>query len=885
MLILRGEAGVGKTALLHYCARQAAGCRVAQIAGMESELELPFAALHQLCHPMLGGLAALPEPQQQALRVAFGLTIGTPPDRFLVGLAVLSLLAEVGKHRPLVCLIDDAQWLDTASARVLGFVGRRLLAESVMLLFAVREAGEERMFPALPRLDVEGLVDSDAQAVLTAAVAGHLDERVRDRIVAETGGNPLALLELTRAMNDIELSGGFVVPSSAALSGGLHEHYLRRVRGLPAQTQRLMLLAAADPTGDATLVWRAGRILGVGPRDAVVAASEQLLEIGSQVRFHHPLVRSAAYAAGTEEDRGAAHRALADATDRLADPERRVWHLADAATAPDEDIAAELEQIADAVQGRAGLTAAAAFLERAAALTADPVRRADRALSAAQAYLHAGALDAGRRLVAEAAALAADDLQWAHVEQLRGQLDAAAGSGREASVRLLKAANRLESMDIPRARETYLQSWWAAVLAGRFAAPGGDLMAVCEAARSAPQTTDARACDLLLDGLTTMIIDGRPAAAPTLRRAVERFLSDQVSDDDWLRWGWSATTAAFSLWDAACWAELSARQVTLARKSGALTSLVLSLSYHGFMTTCCGDFEAVSTLVAEHNAVKEVTGIRMASLGARLVAAYQGRAAGGPASFSETDADEAESGDGYALQITCLASAVLNNGIGRHTDALAAAREIAFEISFLAPFALSELIEAAVKTEDIEQARGALRQLMALTVPGSDWAAGMAARGRALIGTDDDAERWYRESIDCLARTPLRTELARAHLLYGEWLRSADRRADARHQLRVAHELFTTMGAEAFAERARHELAAAGVGIRPRSGGTQDDLTPQEEHIARLARDGRTNSEIATELFISTRTVEWHLHKVFAKLGITSRRGLRDALRVGSRDD
>jgi DNA-binding CsgD family transcriptional regulator len=880
-LVVRGDAGVGKTALLHYCARQAAGCRVAQIAGVESELELPFAALHQLCHPMLGGLAALPEPQQQALRVAFGLTTGTAPDRFLVGLAVLSLLAEIGTQRPLVCLVDDAQWLDTASAQVLGFVGRRLLAESVLLLFAAREAGAARVFPALPSLTVEGLIDSDARAVLTAAVAGHLDERVRDRVVAETGGNPLALLESARGMNAVELSGGFVVPSTAALSSRLHEHYLRRVRDLPEQTRRLMLLAAADPTGDATLLWRAGRTLGVGPRDAAVAASEQLLEIGSQVRFRHPLVRSAAYAAGTEEDRGAVHRALAEATDPRVEPERRVWHLADAAKDPDESVAGELERIADAVQNRAGLTAAAAFLQRAVALSADPVRRADRALSAAQAYLHAGALDDGRRLVAEAAVTAADDLQRARVEQLNGQLEAAAKPGREASLRLLKAATQLESLDVRRARDTYLQAWWAAVLAGRFAAPGGDLVAVCEAARSAPRAPEVRACDLLLDGLTTMIIESRAAAAPALRRAVEVFLSDQVSDDDWLQWGRSATTAAFSLWDVSCWAELSARQVARARERGALTSLVLSLNYHGFMTTCCGDFETATASVAEHNAVKEATGIRIAPYGAQLLAAYQGR----PAPPTATDEELVENGDGYALQITCLASAVANNGLGRHADAFAAARGIAFELSFLAPFALSELIEAAAKIGDLGVAGDALQQLVTLTVPGSDWAAGMAARGRAIVDADDGADRWHRESIDCLTRTPLRPERGRAHLLYGEWLRRADRRADACQQLRVAYRLFTEIGAEAFAERTRRELAATGVAIRPRHVDTQNALTPQEGHIARLARDGRTNSEIATELFISARTVEWHLRKVFAKLGITSRKGLRDALRVRRHDD
>jgi hypothetical protein len=624
---------------------------------VESELELPFAALHQLCHPMLGGLAALPEPQQQALRVAFGLTTGTAPDRFLVGLAVLSLLAEIGTQRPLVCLVDDAQWLDTASAQVLGFVGRRLLAESVLLLFAAREAGAERVFPALPSLTVEGLIDSDARAVLTAAVAGHLDERVRDRVVAETGGNPLALLESARGMNAVELSGGFVVPSTAALSSRLHEHYLRRVRDLPEQTRRLMLLAAADPTGDATLLWRAGRTLGVGPRDAAVAASEQLLEIGSRCA-------SAIRWCGRLPTRPGRKRIAAPCTARSPKRQTPGWSPSDGCGTggrgqdPDESVAGELERIADAVQNRAGLTAAAAFLQRAVALSADPVRRADRALSAAQAYLHAGALDDGRRLVAEAAVTAADDLQRARVEQLNGQLEAAAKPGREASLRLLKAATQLESLDVRRARDTYLQAWWAAVLAGRFAAPGGDLVAVCEAARSAPRAPEVRACDLLLDGLTTMIIESRAAAAPALRQAVEVFLSDQVSDDDWLQWGRSATTAAFSLWDVSCWAELSARQVARARERGALTSLVLSLNYHGFMTTCCGDFETATASVAEHNAVKEATGIRIAPYGAQLLAAYQGR----PAPPTATDEELVENGDGYALQITCLASASPTTG-------------------------------------------------------------------------------------------------------------------------------------------------------------------------------------------------------------------------------
>src|SRR3954469_24318582 len=528
-LVIRGEAGIGKTALLRYCGRQASGCRLAQIAGVESEMQLPFAALHQLCRPMLGHLAALPEPQEQALRVAFGLGKGPAPDRFVVGLAVLSLLAEVAAERPLVCLVDDAQWLDEASSQVLGFVGRRLLAESVALLFAVREAADERMLDALPTLTVEGFTDEEAWALLASAVPGHLDERVRDRLVAETRGNPLALLELVRRMSEAELAGGFVVPSTASGPGRLHHHSAERVQALPRDTQQLMLLAAADPTGDATLLWRAAQSMDLGRPAAAAAAADQLLEIDSRVRFRHPLVRSAAYAAGSREDRRTAHMALAAATDPEVDAERRVWHLAAAADAPDEGVAAELERTASRVQARAGLAAAAAFLQRSVALTADPARRADRALAAANANLHAGAFDTALGLLAEAEGAAVDDLQRARVEQLRAQVDRASGSGHEVPARLLRAAVRLEPLDVRLARDTHLDALFASLVAGRLARPGGRLREVATAARAAPRPLhQARCGDLLLDGLASMIMDGGPAAEPSLRLAGGAFLSNGI---------------------------------------------------------------------------------------------------------------------------------------------------------------------------------------------------------------------------------------------------------------------------------------------------------------------------------------------------------------------
>jgi DNA-binding CsgD family transcriptional regulator len=886
VLVIRGEAGIGKTELMRYCARQASGCRLVQIVGVESEMELPLAALHQLCGPLLGGLPALPEPQQRALQVAFGLAAGTAPDPFMVGLAVLSLLGENAAARPLVCLVDDAQWLDEASSQVLGFVGRRLLAEPVLLLFAARESAGEQMFPGLPALTVEGLTEEDARALLTAAVPGPLDERVRDRIVAETQGNPLGLLELATRLSEAELAGGFANPPQASLPGHLQSqlqnHYLRQVRAQPQPTRQLMLLAAADPTGDATLLWRAAQMLGLGRDAAAAADAEQLLQIGSQVRFRHPLVRSAAYTAGSPEDRRAAHLKLAAATDVREDPERRVWHLAAGVTGSDEDLARALEQAAVKTQARAGLAAAAAFLQRSVTLTAEPGRRAGRALTAALANLHAGAFDTALGLLAQAEADSVDDLQRARVEQLRGQVQWASVAGREAPVLLLQAAKRLESLHIGLARETYLYAWVASSVAGPLAGPGGLLQEVSRAARAAPPPAGTpRPCDLLLDGLTTMVTQSHAAAEPTLRRAVAAFLDDHVSGEEWLQWGILAQMATMAVWDFDSWVVLSTRHVELARASGALAPLSIALNGRGSVATHCGDFEAATSLAAEKDVVNEVTGIRLASTCDLLLAGYRGRPAEAIPLFSATTEDASARGEGGAVQQASWAAAVLHNGLGRYAEALAAAQSAAEETyqPLGVQLVLSELIEAAVRTGQEERAREALARLSGMTaIEGSDWAKGLEVRSRALLSEGTDAELGYAEAVERLGRTQLRPELARAHLLYGEWLRRELRRGDARHQLRAAYELFTAIGAEAFAERARSELLATGEKVRKREIDTQNQLTPQEEHIARLARDGRTNPEIAAELFISARTVEWHLRKVFTKLGITSRRGLHEAL-------
>ena len=737
---------------------------------------------------------------------------------------------------------------------MLGFVGRRLLAEPVGLLLAVREAAGERLFPGLPALTLEGLTDEDARALLTAAVPGHLDNRVRDRIIAETGGNPLGLLELARGMSEAELAGGFADPPKANLpghlQGRLQDHYLRRVQVLPGPAQQLMLLAAADPTGDATLLWRAAQKLGLGPDAAAAADAEQLLNIGSQVRFRHPLVRSAAYAAGSPEDRRAAHLTLAAATDAQADPERRVWHLAAAATGPDEDVAAALEQAAAKIQARAGLAASAAFLQRSVTLTAEPGRHTERALAAALAHLHAGAFDTALGLLARAEAHAVDDLQRARVEQLRGQIEWASVTGREAPVLLLQAARRLESLDAGLARETYLYAWVASHLAGPLAGPGGLLLEVSRAAQAAPQPAGApRPCDLLLDGLTTMIIQGRAAAEPTIRRAVDAFLGDQVSGEEWLQWGIFAQMAAMAVWDFDSWVALSTRHVELARASGALAPLSIALNGRGSVATHCGDFETATSLAAEKDVVNEVTGIRLATTCDLLLAGYRGRPAEAVPLFTATTEDSTARGEGLAVQMANWSAAVLHNGLGRYAEALAVAEPATEETysPLSTQLVLPELIEAAVRTGRADLAREALGRLSAMTaIEGSDWAKGLEARSRALVSEGREAEQCYAEAVERLGRTPLRPDLARAHLLYGEWLRRENRRLDARHQLHAAYHLLDAIGAEAFAERARRELLATGEKVRKRevdtlqpahpAGGAHRPAGPRRTHQPRDRR-------------------------------------------------
>jgi len=891
VLVLRGEAGVGKTALLEFTAEMASGVRCLHVAGVQSDMELAFAGLQQLCAPLLNHHDELPEPQREALNVAFGRGVGSAPDRFLVGLAVLSLMAAAADDRPLLCLIDDTQWLDQVSAQTLAFVARRLLAEPVGIVFAARDAGAQAL-AGLPELMIGGLSDADARDLLDSVVLGRIDARVRDRIVAETRGIPLALLEVPRNVSAAELSGGFGNLGVRRSAGQIEESYVHRVQSLPADTQKLLLVAAAEPVGDAALFLRVAARLGIAVDALGPAEAGGLIEFGPRMRFHHPLVRSAAYRAADMADRRAIHRALADATDPQSDPDRRAWHAANAATGPDDAVAAELEASAGRAQKRGGIAATATFLERATALTSDPARRVARAIAAAQAKRDAADPAAAHELLAVAELGPLSHLQNAQVARLRAQMEFARSRGgelgspplAEPASQLLEAAMRLENLDDDLAREAYLEALTAAMYAGRLGEPGA-LPNVAEAARAAVGRVPnlQRPIDLLLSGLANLITSGTSEAAVPLRAALEQICHAPPSDGQPLRLASLGLAvvqeiAAGELWDDAIWHQLASNMVRRARDSGALAVLPSALVFLAGTHIFAGEFATAATLLEEATSIAAATDhlapMRYHSLS---LATLRGIPADVLPNLEAAAARGTARGEGRALGMNGWATAVLNNGLGRYEEAFAAAREACeYDDLGLHGWRLSELIEAAVRCGELETAAVAARRLEERAgASGTDFGLGFSASARALIADDEHADVLFAEGIERLERTRMVIHLARAHLRYGEWLRRVNRRVDARRHLGKAHEMFTRMGAQAFAERARRELVAAGEKIAKQPSGSGDELTAQETQIARLAGDGFTNQEIGAQLFISTHTVEWHRRKVFVKLGITSRRQLR----------
>jgi DNA-binding CsgD family transcriptional regulator len=871
VLVVHGEAGVGKTALLRWTIEEAREFRLLQTEGVEGEMELPYAALQQLCAPMLDRSPHLPDPQRDALAVAFGLSPGEAPTSFLVGLAVLGLLSEVAEERPLLCVVDDAQWLDRATARTLAFVARRLLAERIALVFCAREPGD--VLAGLPELRVSSLGHRDSRALLEGVLPSRLDEPVLERIVAETRGNPLALLELPRGLTPTQLAGGFGLPVAVPLSASIEESFTRRLAGLPGDARRLLLIAAADPVGDPALLWRAADRLGIPESVAATVEAEGLLELGPRVVFRHPLVRSAVYGAAGLAERRAVHHALAEATDPQIDPDRRAWHRAQTVSVPDEDLAAELERSAGRAQARGGLAAGAAFLERAAALTPEARHRAQRLVAAAGATRDAGDPEAALGLLGGVENGELDELGGARVDLLHAQIALEQRRGGDAGRLFLSAARRLEPVDPGLARETYLEALGGA-MASDVEVPGG-APAVAAAARSAPPAAvPPRMVDVLLDAFAIRLTEGYAAAVPALTRALELLLASDVAHEDVSRslslsTGRNSNIVALELWDDDAVHRLATRQVQLARDTGALVHLQFALSFLARSHMLAGELSAAALMIDEARTIAEATGNPALVNAPMILAAWRGQESHASELIEATSQEAATrrwSSNNYARS-------VLYNGLGRHD----AARDAASEALQPDPVGygsllMPELAEAASRTADQATLESVAEWLSERTrMISSGWASGIEARVRALLSEDEVAESLYRQSITHLGGTRMKLELARTQLLYGEWLRRERRRLDAREQLRTALEAFTGMGADAFAHRAERELLATGEHARKRTVDTRDQLTPQETQIARLAADGHTNRAIAAQLFISPSTVEYHLRKAFRKLDVKSR--------------
>lgn len=885
--VIRGEAGIGKSVLLDYAAAQASGMTVTTARGIEADMELAYAGLHQLCAPFLTAIEALPVPQRDALRVAFGLAAGDPPDRFLVGLAVLTLLTRASETRPVLVIVDDAQWLDQVSVLTLEFVARRLLAEAVAMVFAVRDPEGQAVLKDLPELRLGGLAPAAAGELLEAAVDGRLDERVRDRLVAETSGNPLALLELYRGRSAAELAYGVeaeTTTSGESVSSRVEQDFAERIQMLPAPTRTLLLIAAAEPIGEARLLLRAAEAMDIVP-DAAPAKAAGLIEFGESVRFRHPLVRSAVYHQADSIERRAVHRALAAVTDPVLDPDRCAWHAAEAADGPDEDVAAGLVRAAGRARQRGGMAAEAVLLERATELTPDLWQRGRRALAAAEAHFSAASPDRATELATLASLCPLDPLDQARLARLRARILFGRSRSEEAAPLLLDAAAQFAVAESPLARDTYLEAISATVFAGRVHGPAGAKAAAVAARASGAPPSNSEAADLLLDGVATLLADGYETGVPALRRAFEPFAQEELrSREATMRWLLLVPVALESFihygWDLPAWDTFATRAVRLARDIGALGVLPPALIYLGGVYIHHGDFATAARMIDEADTISAATGQTPHAYAALVLAAWRGEedAAAGP--IAEAKARAVQHGEVSLLGVAGYIQGVLYNGLARYDEALAVAQAAIEHDGYnFTGLALVEHVEAAVRCGELDAARASLDRLAELArAAGSGWAGGVSARSRALLTDGDEADALYRTAIEELTRDRVVVEVARTHLLYGEWLRRNRRRVLAREQLRTAHEMFDGMGATAFAERARRELLATGEHVRTRDTGPTTTLTPQEAQIAALAAAGMTNPKIGAELFLSPHTVEWHLRKVYTKLGVSSRRELPDAL-------
>jgi DNA-binding CsgD family transcriptional regulator len=882
-MVLRGGPGVGKSTLLEYAVAAAPDLRVSRIVGVESEISMEFGGLHQLLVPCLAQLDDLPPPQRGALRVAFGQEAGPPPERFLVGLATLTLLSRAAEAQPLLCVIDDAHWLDPESAQVLGFVARRLYADRVGVIAAVGEPAAQQVFEQLPAITVDGLPDAEARELLRSVTGGALNAQAVDRILADTRNNPLALTELGTQYPADRLARRAAQPEPLPLGQRLQEHFLRQVRSLPPKVQAFALLAAADPGGDRGRLWRVAARAGLDP-DAVWAETTTagVLEFaGSSVRFRYPLLRSAVYHGASAGDRRAAHRALADESH----PDLRAWHLAAAAVVPDEELAAELQHTAERAGTRGGYAARAALLRRSAELTPDDTRRAEREVAVAVARLMAGDPIGAQDMLGGALPRLSSATARVQAQRLQGAICFAQGNAAEAA-RILASASQALADDDRMARDTMLLALQAAIWAGP-----AQTREIAHAARAFPAAPAASASvgDLLLEGYSARFTLGYQASVEPFRAAVAALLADDLDPAEGLRWFALGAAAAGSLWDDQAAFDLSDRWVTMARAAGAFATLPVALAFHALSESMAGHFREADTrwaLMREVLTMSSGPGVLgVNSRGGGLVLAYRGHLTEaretGLAQVRESEAR----GQGGPADIGRYIVAMADLFAGDYAAAMSHAQiVIDDDPAYTAEGTLPELIEAAVRAGEYEAAATAHKTLSERALAaGTPWALGLQARCEALLAEGPDAEGCYLESISQLRRCRMAVDLARAHLLYGQWLRRARRRRDARQELRTAHDMFAAMGADRFAAQAAAELRATGERARARTPGTAVDLTPQESRVADLAAAGASDGEIAAQLFISPSTVDYHLRKVFRKLNVTSRTQLAGQLRTGAR--
>ena len=895
VVVVRGEAGIGKTTLVEAVASAVPDFDVVRLVGIESEMQLGFAALHQLLTPFLDGLEALPPPQARALNAAFGISDDDAPDPFLVGLAVLTLLTTAAAAgRPLLVIVDDTQWLDQESADALGFVARRLHADRICLLISMRPSLEERRpFDGLPLITLDSLGEAESIALLDTTVGGRIAEHIRAHLLAEARGNPLALVEFGRELSADQLAGSAQLPQPLAVDRKLEGHFLRQVQSLPAATQRLLLAAAAAaPSADSGAIWRAGGALDFDMSAIEPAQASGLLDPGSEVVFRHPLIRSAVYQGASLTQRCRAHEALASASDEGRDPARGAWHRAAAAQSPDESLAAELEGVAHREGSRGSRAASAAMLARAAELTPDDQRRAVRFLAAAGADLAAGSSSRAKTNLGRAAPGLDDPVLVAQARQLEAFVaimdslpmklsDTDARPAVEAIVpMMLEATRALAPLDVRLARDAVLDTLPMAIYLG-----DSDRVSVAEVAEVArslalPDGVPPTTADLLLDALTELFAEGHNSASTMLRVALHAARSDPELGRD-PRHLTKACWVAMALSDDDAVNDLATECVTLSRERGDYRFILEALSYLAERELRVGSLNVAEDLFNEsiemHVVLNRMGGTAQA--GRLIVMAWRGREAEVRAQAAELRAVAGHLG--LVIKMTDFALIVLELGLGNYQAAASLAFDEWNVDVGLGALRAADQVEAHVRSNNATHARSALAYLVDRDAAnGSALDGGLLARARALLATGPDVEPNYRESIARLEESGVLLQLARTQLLYGEWLRRQKRRRDARTELQAARDAFESMGASGFAERARVELLATGAKARRRVDETRHDLTPQEQQIARLAAGGATNPEIAERLFISASTVDYHLRKVYRKLEIASRHEIERVLSI-----